>query len=270
MDWASRSLSDLEIDPDPILMIRWEMGERWDHGKVTSAAEAGAIMLMPQMTILTLMTSPGMLTQLRASVTSDSWHLLSSSNQPECLHVVCIRSWWFSTHESCFIMTPSTRRGKCCENLCCHELISPSSSSLCLRHQNLYQHSAGSGIMSLFVPPMSHLVHYEDQDVCHEFCICRHYWPVCCADWVSWPSVPGPPTSLMPPNVPHYTKCPLTTLNWEFMTEKPAKNVKREIQKRYSRRLRWRASVCLPELVLQCLHIPLAWDTRDPGDHTPG
>ena len=144
------------------------------------------------------------------------------------------------------------------------------SSSLCLRHQNLYQHSAGSGIMSLFVSPMSHLVHYEDQDVCHEFCICRNYWPVCCADWVSWPSVPGPPTSLMPPNVPHYTKCPLTTLNWEFMTEKPAKNVKREIQKRYSRRLRWRASVCLPELVLQCLHIPLAWDTRDPGDHTPG
>ena len=27
-----------------------------------------------------------------------------------------------------------------------------------------------------------------------------------------------------------------------------------------------RASVCLPELVLQCLHIPLAWDTR--GPHT--
>ena len=51
------------------------MGERWDHGKVTSASEAGAIMLMPQMTILTLMTSPGMLTQLRATVITDSWHL---------------------------------------------------------------------------------------------------------------------------------------------------------------------------------------------------
>ena len=31
-----------------------------------------------------------------------------------------------STHESCVIMTPSTLwRGKCCENLCCHHLVSP-------------------------------------------------------------------------------------------------------------------------------------------------
>ena len=61
------------------------MGERWDHGKVTSASEAGAIMLMPQMTILTLMTSPGMLTQLRATVITDSWHFLSNSSLNVCM-----------------------------------------------------------------------------------------------------------------------------------------------------------------------------------------
>ena len=51
----------------------------------------------------------------------------------------------------------------------------------------------------------------------------------------------------------------------EFMTEKPAKNVKREIQ-RDIRAGEESICVCLPELVLQCLHIPLAWDTR--GPHT--
>ena len=118
--------------------------------------------------------------------------------QPECLHVAWLQSWWYSTqhstHESCLLWHPALG-GESVVRTCVVISSSPQpSSSLCLRHQNLYQHSAGSGIMSLFVSPMSHLVHFEDQDVCHEFCICRNYWPVCCADWVS-------------PHLTHASKC---------------------------------------------------------------
>ena len=160
------------------------------------------------MTILTLMTSPGMLTQLRASVTTDSWHLLSSSIQHECLHVVCIpelvifNTWimpYYDTQHS---------EGK----VLWERVLSSAHLPNPLHHVSdirIYiNSSAGPGIMSLFLSPMTHLVDYEDQDVCHEFCICRNYWPVCCADWVSWPSVSGPPPHsclqmfLITPSVP--------------------------------------------------------------------
>ena len=100
----------------------------------------------------------------------------------------------------------------------------------------------GSRIMSLFLSQMSYLVHYEGHRMFVTRVIFVETTDHVCPDWVSCSNapvfqVPGLiMISLMPPNVPHYTKCPLTTLKSEFMAEKPAKNVKREIQRRYSRR----------------------------------
>lgn len=124
--WIGRhDRRDLEIDPDP----DDEMGERWNPGKVTSASEAQAYADATNDNIVTLMTSPGMLTKLGATVSTNPWQLWSRS------YHMCVSSIEYvsrsaaalkSTHESCLIMTPSTLwRGKCCENLCCHHLVSP-------------------------------------------------------------------------------------------------------------------------------------------------
>lgn len=70
--WIGRhDRRDLEIDPDP----DDEMGERWNPGKVTSASEAQAYADATNDNIVTLMTSPGMLTKLGATVSTNPWQL---------------------------------------------------------------------------------------------------------------------------------------------------------------------------------------------------
>ena len=101
------------------------MGGGWNPGKVTSASEAQAYADATNDNIVTLMTSPGMLTKLGA--TDMSVQILGSLDP---VLTICIeyvsRDALKSTHESCVIMTPSTLCwGKCCENLCCHHPVSP-------------------------------------------------------------------------------------------------------------------------------------------------
>ena len=105
------------------------MGEGWNPGKVTSASEAQAYADATNDNIVTLMTSPGMLTKLGATALTCQYNSLAVFSLDRIL-AICIeyvsRAALKSTHESCVIMTPSTLwRGKCCENLCCHHLVSP-------------------------------------------------------------------------------------------------------------------------------------------------
>ena len=138
MDWASRSPwpGDWSLhDPDD------EMGERWNPGKLTSASEAQALCWCH-----TWQYCDTNDISWDANKTGSYWHVSTNPWHPwsrSChMYWVCeyvSRAALKSTHESCLIMTPSTLwRGKCCENLCCHQLVSPPSSSR-LRHQNLYQ-----------------------------------------------------------------------------------------------------------------------------------
>ena len=177
-------------NPDSILMMRWEKDmEPWE-GDICFRSRG--LILMPQLTLLTLMTSPGMLTKLGATVSTNPWQLGSGSCMCPCFvsvfpELLIAASWilpyYYDTQHS----------GG--EVLLWELVLSSSLLPNPLHHVSdirIYINSpGGSRIMSLFLSQMSHLVHYEG----HRMFVTRVIFVettdhVCCPDWESCSNAP--------------------------------------------------------------------------------